>query len=90
MSEPKQEVHKTYRGNMMCLKFGYDFSVILPVDKATEVLRMLSDAELYVDKYGENAQILPMNKDISIHLLAVTEYELLKIKQLLGSSDGAE
>ena len=41
------EVYMTDSTKMVCIELGYDFKIVLPVDKGQKLLRLLSEAEMY-------------------------------------------
>ena len=80
---------REYRGNMMVIKLSYDFEIIVPMDIGGQILALLGKAELYSASYKQEAMIRPMDKDLTISLLATTEYERLKLSFILhGGKDG--
>lgn len=88
MSE--ESPNKSYRGNMMCIQFSYDFQIILPIEDGKALLELLSKAELFISKYQESDRVEPMDKDLHIRFVARTKYELLKLafmRQEDGKSD---
>ena len=95
MSTPDEKAQVTipreYRGNMMILKFSYDFEVIVPMEVGAAILGMLSKAELFQDQYGKEKMIKPMDKNITVGLMSISEYEKLKLSFILnGGKDGAD
>ncbi|AGF88357.1 hypothetical protein SP076_00130 [Salmonella phage FSL SP-076] len=69
----------TYRGNMMCIKFSYDFQIVLPIEDGKALLELLSKAEIFRDEYKKDPYIEPMDKSIDVRFLARTKYEFLKL-----------
>ncbi len=86
MSE--EPVNGTYRGNMVCVRFSYDFSIILPLEDANALLAILGKAEFFKENYPNDPVIEPMNKEIQVRLIARTVYERLKLNFL--RNDGNE
>ncbi|AIX12399.1 hypothetical protein CPT_Pollock40 [Escherichia phage Pollock] len=79
--------NNTYRGNMMCIKFSYDFKIILPIEDGKALLELLSKAELFKEEYQKEPHIEPMDKDIDIRFLARTTYERLKLNFLRSDNN---
>ena len=69
----------TYRGNMMCIKFSYDFQIVLPIEDGKALLELLSKAEIYREEYNKDPFIEPMDKSLDIKFIARSKYELLKL-----------
>ena len=70
--------------NMVCIELGYDFKIVLPVEKGQELLRILSEAEMYEEtrNYGKGADrivVKPMDKRIQMWLLSRTMYDVGKL-----------
>ena len=70
--------------NMVCIELGYDFKIVLPVEKGQELLRLLSEAEMYEEtrNYGKGADrivVKPMDKRIQMWLLSRTMYDVGKL-----------
>ena len=70
--------------NMVCIKLDYDFKIVLPVEKGQELLRLLSEAEIYEEtrNYGKGADrivVKPMNKLIQMWFLSRTMYDVGKL-----------
>ncbi len=85
---PEVPVNGTYRGNMVCIKFSYDFEIILPLEDANALLQILGKAEIFKSNYPNDPYVEPMNKEISVRFLARTVYERLKLNFL--RNDGNE
>lgn len=93
MSSPDETknitIPREYRGNMMVIKFSYDFEVIVPIDIGGQIISLLSNAEMFSSRYKEEEMVKPMDKELAIRLLAATEYEKLKLSFILhGGKDG--
>lgn len=88
MSE--ESPNKSYRGNMMCVQFSYDFKIILPIEDGKALLELLSRAELYVSEYRGPERIEPMDKDIQVKFIARTKYELLKLAFMRHEDDKSD
>ena len=69
----------TYRGNMMCINFSYDFKIVLPIEDGKALLELLSKAEIYREEYSKDPFIEPMDKSLDIKFIARSKYELLKL-----------
>ena len=76
MSESQNSV---YRGNMMCIRFNYDFQIVLPVEDGKALLELLSKAEIFREEYNKEPFIEPMDKSIDVRFIARSKYELLKL-----------
>ena len=70
--------------NMVCIELGYDFKIVLPVEKGQELLRLLSEAEMYEEtrNYGKGADrivVKPMDKRILMWFISRTMYDVGKL-----------
>jgi len=74
-----ESINNTYRGNMMCIQFSYDFKIVLPVEDGKALLELLSKAEIFREEYNKEPLIEPMDKSIDIRFIARSKYELLKL-----------
>lgn len=77
--------------NMVCIELGYDFRIVLPVEKGQELLKLLSEAEMYEENrhYGKGPDQLfvkPMDKRIQMWFLSRTMYDVGKL-DFLRSQD---
>ncbi|EBV1835065.1 hypothetical protein DNZ22_18570 [Salmonella enterica subsp. enterica serovar Newport] len=78
------EVYMTDSSNMVCIELDYDFKIVLPVEKGQELLRLLSEAEMYEEtrNYGKGADrivVKPMDKRIQMWFLSRTMYDVGKL-----------
>lgn len=78
----QESPNSTYRGNMICIKFSYDFQIILPIEDGKALLELLSKAEIFKEEYKKEPSIEPMDKSIDVKFLARTTYERLKLSFL--------
>nr|DAX06419.1 MAG TPA: hypothetical protein [Caudoviricetes sp.] len=74
----------TDTANMVCIELSYDFRIVLPVEKGQELLRLLSEAEMYDEtrNYGkgpDQIHVKPMNKRIQMWFLSRTMYDVGKL-----------
>lgn len=70
--------------NMVCIELGYDFKIVLPVEKGQELLKLLCEAEMYEEtrNYGKGPDritVKPMDKRIQMWFLSRTMYEVGKL-----------
>lgn len=78
--------------NMVCIELGYDFKIILPVERGQELLRLLSQAEMYSEKYNSEARthhiiVKPMDKQINMRFISRTAYDVGKLAFLRSDDD---
>lgn len=82
----------TQVSNMLCIELGYDFKIVLPVDKGQDLLKLLSEAEMYEEtrNYGKGADqinVKPMDKRIQMWFLSKTMYDVGKLAFLRSQDE---
>lgn len=73
--------------NLMLIRLTYSQRLILPYSQGLAFMAALENAEILEEEYGKNKVIKHMLRDsIEAVVLSRTEYEQIKIANLLGVS----
>lgn len=73
---------KIERPRMMVVKFGWDFTVVLPVKEAITVAEIMSNALAWEEKYDGGETIFyayPNQKEVSMKLVADQLVDMAKL-----------
>ena len=80
----KQIVNTKPKDNKLLIELAWNKKLVLPYDDGLTILKALKNAELMVDEYGKDPQIVPVAKDdFRSSTLAHQYYEDIKVAALL-------
>ena len=83
----KQIVNTKPKDNKLLIELAWNKKLVLPYDDGMAIMKALKNAELMMDEYGKDPQIVPVAKDdFRTSTLAHDYYEDIKVARLLNIS----
>lgn len=73
--------------NYIKLKLDYSNSLIIPMNEADALIRILGKSLLHTSTYGENPRITGLDADtLQFSIMSADEFKAIRIAQLLNAS----
>lgn len=73
--------------NYLLVKTGYENGFCFPMDKAKDLMELLTDVERYLPRYGQ-AMVVPFTMDtLEMQLIGEDTYKEMKLRATVNGSE---